>query len=460
MPGKLDDFFRKGLQNIPDSTPPPGQWEKIRQRELVVKPVLSGFTASWVVGSLLLGLVIGSSGMWLYTSWYAAADRLVELKPVPVNKAAEEVDFSLLTEPTAVMEEMKPAAEAAGDNEVRMYERQRSSLMNQAAVELKKRSIPTATSQTPEAAIENQELSVSKEIQKVAPETANTALSGSLRTRVRAEKKQVIRRLNTLPVAALPQPDYQMPKSVTKTAATLAGYANSVFILLPKTVSRRPTPASRWEAGLSFAPGLTNSRVTSRVFTEQNNGNAPQLFFFNNQQIELFADDIFDQEVRQQIQLASMSLEGARQFANGTRLGLGVSYSPYSLSGLNNPNDVLAPLLLEGEFATYNWAYEKRFSSFITGGYTFLRRRKVRPYLGLRIGLDFYQEGERKSYLLRGQDGRSEEFLSSRYNSNTGLRELIFNVTAQVGVQYQVHKRISLGVDLLPELAAGMRYRF
>lgn len=465
MPGKLDDYFRKGLQNIPDANPPPGQWEKIQRRELVVKPGPSGFAGYWVVGSLLVGLLIGSSAMWWYTTIYAV-DNSVALESETVNKVLSAAEQSLSALPLVEAEEeeslptvVMPARELAV--EAGKLERRVSPAVSEASPGITSRGTVTTTEPVMDAVGEHLRFSqFDEEIQQGSPEVENPAILNSPRTRVRAEKDQLPRRFKAIPLATLPQKTFPRMRKRDKSMATLQQYAGSAFIPLPKTIGRRPTPAGRWEVGLSFAPGLTNSRVTSRVFTEQNNGNAPQVFNFNNQQIELFADDIFDQEVRQQLQLASMSLEGARQFASGVRLGLGMAYSPYSLSGLNNPNDVLAPLLLEGEFATYNWSYEKRFSAFMTGGYTFLRRRKVRPYLGLRIGLDFYQEGERKSYLFRGQDGRSEEFLSSRYNSNTGLRELILNVTAQVGVQYQVHKRISLGVDVLPELAAGVRYRF
>lgn len=460
MPGKLDDYFRKGLQNIPDADPPPGQWERIQRRELVVKPDPSGFAGYWVVGSLVLGLLIGSSAMWWYTSVYAI-DRAVAIESDTMNKVMAEADLSLSALPAgqAEVEEIRPTPVMPAANvapAANGYEQRESPSVSEASPGNISGITRTAIGQT----AENPRFKVAEEVQKDRPEAMNPAISSSPGTRVRAENNQLPRRFTAAPVAVLPQPTLPQMRTPDKARATLHGYAGSAFIPLPKTIGRRPTPAGRWEVGLSFAPGLTNSRVTSRVFTEQNNGNAPQIFNFNNQQIELFADDIFDQEVQQQLQLASMSLEGGRQFASGVRLGLGMSYSPYSLSGLSNPNDVLAPLLLEGEFATYNWSYEKRFSAFMTSGYTFLRRRKVRPYLGLRVGLDFYQEGERKSYLLRGQDGRSEEFLFSRYNSNTGLRELILNVTAQVGVQYQAHKRISLGVDVLPELAAGVRYRF
>ncbi len=461
MPGKLDDFIRKGLQNIPDANPPPGQWKKIHQRELVLKPGPSGFAGYWVVGSLMMGLLIGSSAMWWYTSVYSI-DKVVAVETEAINKVAADADLALSAQSAvkAEVEEIRPPKAVMPATDVAVetsrYEQRESPSVSKAAPVITARTISTVAGQSMGTIIENPNFSIPEE----SLEMATTAFTSTPGTRVRAKNNLGHRLQNAAPLTALPPQSYPQIRRPNKAKATLHGYAGSAFIPLPKTVSRRPTPAGRWEAGLSFAPGLTSSRVTSRVFTEQNNGNVPQIFNFNNQQIELFADDFFDQEVRQQIQLASMSLEGARQFASGIRLGLGMSYSPYSLSGLNDPNDVLAPLLLEGEFATYNWAYEKRFSSFLTSGYTFLRRRKVRPYLGLRIGLDFYQEGERKSYLFRGLDGRSEEFLSSRYNSNTGLRELILNVTAQVGVQYQVHKRISLGVDLLPELAAGVRYRF
>jgi hypothetical protein len=102
----------------------------------------------------------------------------------------------------------------------------------------------------------------------------------------------------------------------------------------------------------------------------------------------------------------------------------------------------------------------QRIHAIVQLDYTFMRRRRFRPYLGLSLRGRFYRNHNIRAFLFERESGRSEEvdafstFASVKIND----RSLI----PRTGFQYDLTNRLSIGteVNILRDASIGGRWKW
>jgi len=106
----------------------------------------------------------------------------------------------------------------------------------------------------------------------------------------------------------------------------------------------------------------------------------------------------------------------------------------------------------------YSYSESDRMWLSLGAGYTFRRRKRLQPYLGLYLGSRFYEDSNLYQGIFRRSDSALDSKLISNQKKSGEFGDIFF--FAQAGLHYQLTECISLGLEIIPGIGVGGRYRF
>ena len=443
MSDQLDDFFRENQRNVPEASPPPGQWEKIRNREMVHQPASAGAGWWWLAGGLLLGLVIGwpLGGFMIGNDCEALPQDAMNVAvavPAPLSVAA--APAKVLAPPAK--EQTKAAQKTAATSP-----------------EVKREAYAVAAPIAPKTSPGTRTpASLSNHVSATeipSPQTDTLLLSAAPQPTIAAGPDYAFVPGNIAPLAINPPAG----RGLSDLRSELGAYGSSAGIVVPPIARKAPTLKGRWETSLHLTPGWSAKSKSVQVLSSIDNGRTPQEFTFNEQEVSLFNERPLNVDIGRRFNIQILSLEVGRQFPNGIRVGLGAYWEPSRWNGLiRDQENTFNAQLLEDEWAYYLAAESESLSLGLSAGYTFRRRKRLRPYLGFYLGSRFYREWRFVERIYRRSD-RATDF-QNRVNSRqyADFGNLFF--FAQAGLQYELNDHLSIGLEVVPGIGVGGRYRF
>lgn len=222
----------------------------------------------------------------------------------------------------------------------------------------------------------------------------------------------------------------------------------------PVEVKRRVSqPLARWEFGAYLYPDRSEATTRVATFSEMDNGSRPQQFDFGNREVTLYATGNLFPELDRRLRVNSVNFELARQFSNGLRLGLGVAWTPPQTDGLLNEREYLNEQLLPGNWATYSTFKTQAVYTSARLEYTFLRRRRFRPYAGVSFQSLFFTKYKFQQRLFERNSENSETINSTTFTSTPVFGRL--QVSPLLGFQYELSERFSAGLEYVPRVSRG-----
>lgn len=434
MAGPIDELFREQQRKVPPASPPPGQWSRIAGGKMVVAGSASGlltFSGLVVAGCVSFGTLLG--GLYLLSS---GDDSSIETHAAVPSSAYGEVDTTgAILAPTTFL-----APAAAPLSAVPPKPAMATDLPSTATG----RPVTAAASfplSPPPAAATGPE--------KPDAGGANEAVSGSNSQPpiAHAEPLPSPAVVSSLPPVAFVTVKSEQPQPITTPTLNPAN-----------TKMRRPNPPGRWETGLHVTPGLSGRLADVQVYTEERNGTFPWRFDFGDQRVTLYDENQYRQRYQRRLKLDILSFELARQFPNGLRAGLGLAWRPWSRDGLIELGEVVSSELVTGQWAsTPIWGRQDVFAT-IQLDYTFLRRRRFRPYVGVLLLYEAYTELKSQTILYDHRNGNTEVVSTSFAVGDENDNGLY--VYPRGGFQYDLTPRLSIGTEIVPGFGIGGRWKW
>ncbi|MFK8165456.1 MAG: hypothetical protein AB8H12_23620 [Lewinella sp.] len=226
---------------------------------------------------------------------------------------------------------------------------------------------------------------------------------------------------------------------------------NQLEIAIPYASLRRGRYAwmypGRWEVGLHLMPWVSQTNGFARILADEPTdfGGATIIDLgasgdrtFYDKRYEFVAID-------KRPGVVFLNADLARQFHSGWRLGIG--YTLYNvLRSRPLRFDEVTDLIEPGEYALFSDVRERQSFFSAEASFTFRRRRRLRPALGLvavRPG-KFVTSG--RSTLVDGEDG------SVIYQNDETFRRNVNDpriyVMAKFSLQYQLSLNVTLGLEI------------
>ncbi len=445
MSDPLDRMFRDAQNKVPYATPPKGQWDKIRRRESVSPaskefPLLGG----WVLGLLLgLGAGLPLGGYFFGASCPEAIDNvpIAELQTSEVAKelvlVGGDIAPSTTTAPaTAPKKQVYPKDES-------------HSFFGKSP----KKSTNPASSKS----------------QNICSKTVPTTKTANLGAGVDSTISDDLAKLNLPPkerasVGLSPLTDSNellepvLSSRNQSIQGDLASFAHRTPINPPKKFSKKANPSGRWETGLHITPWLSEASTGVFTYTETMNGNSPRAFTVDGSDVVLYPVNTLNPNLNERLQVRFLSFDVARQFSNGLRVGVGLFWQPRISRGLINEQEYLNAQLLAGEWARYVSVVTQTLSTSLSVDYTFRRRKRFRPYLGVTLQSNFYQDGNSAQFLFERESGRVEELYRVYSINSADFGNL--RILPRTGFQYELTDHLSVGMEIIPGIGVGGRWRW
>lgn len=226
----------------------------------------------------------------------------------------------------------------------------------------------------------------------------------------------------------------------------------------------------RWEVGINLMPWVSSQNNIVSIFTSEAGQSLRAVNGFEGAEDlpQLYVKGYEAVEIPERPGIILLQADVARQFGSGWRTGIGVvmvrSVDPRPTVAAD-----ITQLLGADEYAAVS-----NFSSrelYFTGhlGYTFRRNKRFRPAIGL-VGITpgkYYSSNDYTVY--SGEDGQVVYETFNR--ESTGRGQFAFYLMGRVGIQYQVLRHFSVGLDAavpisigsnrgIPLIGIGGRYSF
>ena len=448
MSDSLDKLFRDAQRSVPPATPPPGQWDRIRAGELTVpagakRPVFVWWLGLALCAGLGMGVPLGGYVFGGECPAEALTGSSAE-RPGNSNPFARPRVQGELAEAMSPAENTAPLTSTAPASAPRKASRPNPLSPSDAQATQRPLAAP--------AAPENRRTTGQDTALRPEPDDAPP---GSPATPAPGEKPRT-----TPPgIDKLTAPG-PVPVSVSgplRPRYLLAAKTTGLKVI-PVDIGRKSyDPLTRWEVGLNVAPLLLRRYAFGQTYTTADNGGTPREVSFGGQNLNLYDARFFRLNLPRRLALHSLNLRAARQFRNGLRLGIGFDWTPNSFASINRASQLPVGQLQGREWATFStWQYQ-RINASVIADYTFLRRRRLRPYLGVMVSSPLYLRSERTAYLQELSTGRAEVTELVR-----DIRTFDFTnrwTQFRLGAQYDLGSRISVGLEVVPDAALGVRWK-
>ncbi|MEL6142750.1 MAG: hypothetical protein AAFU67_14165, partial [Bacteroidota bacterium] len=214
----------------------------------------------------------------------------------------------------------------------------------------------------------------------------------------------------------------------------------------PKKLLPHWSPKGRWEWDFSYSNvNEEYSLAATRLVTQPTNPNVfPQEFVLDGSSLFLYpAGQEFEDNSRA-IHIFRSRI--TRQMGSGVRLGLGLLY----LRDRNTSNAFAGQLARDrSDYYFGRSAKEDYLAVNLSIGYTFLRRRRISPYIEFSLLYQLYDQYEVESLLFEPETGTSHLQDRSLFAEGIGQDDLLIPVV-ELGVQYQLGRHWSVGVLAIP----------
>lgn len=450
MSDSLDDFFRDQQANVPPASPPPGQWERIRNGELVVDPVGKQPVPYWWLSlGLCFGLGLGVPiGAYFFSS------------QCPTN-LAEKVVFAstVVTDSEGELSVQGPALSTFPAPAVAPEKTQAGVTITSVGVEKPSNLIDNSNKSVPPDTDVHDSLKRSLTTKKSAGEESYTEhlaleILDSLKStegHLMEEKAQVIYELPTFGPAPVKSVRFgSMQSTLVRTAAQATATPFEIK-------QQKPVVPTRWEFGVHVTPWLSNATTAVQTFSETMNDRTPQNFRLAGRDVSLYPKNSLNPDLSQRLQVFMVSLEVARQFPNGLRIGTGLAWQPRTTRGLRNEDAYLNAQLLEDEWARFSNFTTQYLSASLNLDYTFYRRRRFRPYVGVLLQSNFYSDRNEGYFLYERRSRDLETYRRIYTTTKADFGNL--RVLPRAGFQYDVGQHFSIGIEVFPGVGIGGRYK-
>ncbi|MEL6141807.1 MAG: hypothetical protein AAFU67_09335, partial [Bacteroidota bacterium] len=173
--------------------------------------------------------------------------------------------------------------------------------------------------------------------------------------------------------------------------------------------------------------------------------------------VELFFEEFLEDDLLPELRLRGPELTIARQFANGFRIGAGLEYFYEQFSNFKQLDEVEEELNANQFVHLNKIAFEHLYSS-LSAQYTIRRNKRLRFFAGARLLGSVYTSREDVEVLF---GGTSADF---HFQRKTGWLNRRFwhtlEVDLQLGFQYQLGQRFSVGYQILPRNGVEGRFLF
>lgn len=406
---KLDDLFRRSHEHIRPATPPPGQWARIQAGV----PTTRVRTRHWsFLPGLLLGLLLGG-GLTMSLAPFGTES------PTPVIPDCPVVGPSVLT---SSVPSVPPDTVF-----VTVYRDRPASLVAVGTSPLKSVMPPPLIASPKEKPIQ------------LLPEISLRAAT-----------------------VTHPVPDYEFERLRswnTERELQQAMIQNTDIVMVEVDKFRKQKPAGRWEVGLHVTASLPARKTTADLFTDATSSSPGQDPVLLEDGRELFLDQLGRGETEQEKEVFAhvLSLDVARQFSSGLRVGLGLT-GIADKQGFVSSYDGLAVEFGDADFARTSDFWKVNLFATLAVGYTFRRDRKLQYYVGgLLMGKVSVHGEARKVYY---DFARRQAFIGDidKFGIDGSFDD--FYLLPQFGIHHRLGKRFTLGIEISPGFSAGARYQF
>ena len=422
---KLEELFRRSLSETPPpATPPPGQWERIRQGVVAPPAPPSSwckFLAGVVVGMLLVGIA----------GWYAVvapALRRPDAAPIALPAVTERAVVDTVVRWRVDTVYLTPQAPSVLASRQRLFS-----------------VVPDFTIAPTKFTRFDNRTGIEEPQQNARSTKTSTSPIGT-----------------NVPNPVVWSQDYRFPEAIPYRQVTF----NSVVDKVPATlgwkgftrVEKPNRPAGRWEIGLHVTPEISSNTTIIELYSEEENDIRPAVnVTLDEREATLYYQGT--NNIRQPHQLRRLlttHISVARQFSSGLRVAIGLYWYNHRFGGPNEQD--LLPLLFEGEYYTYYSGREESLHTTFSGGYTFLRRRRFQFTVGALARVNF-QRAFYRSTRIFSRDDRESYFFN--YVENTQNGEIFsVDILPQLTLHYHFNDRLSIGTEIVPGLGLGARYKF
>ncbi len=449
MSDSLDKIFRDRQANVPPSSPPPGQWERIRSRELVVGPVARQSSTGWqLVLVLLLGIGLGVfGGAYLFGSQCPGGAEVGE-GDTTAGSAALPNGTHISVETLVPL--TSPAPASAPESTLLSASALSSQFDNQPVESQATLKAPRNTIQSITASDKKQPIS-NAFAKAEAPADPRVVLKTETDLKRPENVEKPGRTSPNVVITQVPTVTNAAPKSIQfgSLQSTLVVAATALASTNPVPIKRRKSKQrGSWEFGINLTPGQSAARSYVSIYTEIDNGFASRQYDFGDRELTLYDASRLYPNLNRRLQMKFVTFDLARQFDNGLRVGLGITWRPSHLMGLRNERDFTANQLLPEEWgSTFRFGSQAVYTSARLD-YTFLRRRRLRPYAGVSLQTLSYSDYNLREQLYEGRTGNSETV-----RAESGANLLFFRglqVRPRAGFQYDLSERFSVGAEIVP----------
>ncbi|WP_420460696.1 hypothetical protein [Neolewinella sp.] len=422
---KLEDLFRRSLSEpLPPATPPPGQWERIRQGIIAPSAPLSSwwkFVAGVIVGMLLVGIA----------GWY-----------VVVAPALRRPDAAPVAMPAVV-------ERAVVDTVVRWR-------VDTVYLTLQAPPVPTSR----ERVFAN--LSSPSFLAEKFSQFEQPVGSEEVWQDIRAQANSASLIGTRMPDRVVWSQDYRLPEATLYRQVKLKPVTDKVPATLGwkgfTRVEKPDRPAGRWEIVLHVTPEISSNIAIIELYSEDENDIRPAVnVTLDERKATLYYQGTNNiRQPRQLRRLLTTHINAARQFSSGLRVAVGLYWYNHRFGGPSEQD--LLPLLFEGEYYTYYSGREESLHTTFSGGYTFLRRHRFQFTVGALARVNF-QRAFYRSTRIFSRDDRESYFFN--YVENTQNGEIFsVDILPQLTLHYHLNDRLSVGTEIVPGLGLGARYKF
>jgi len=228
-------------------------------------------------------------------------------------------------------------------------------------------------------------------------------------------------------------------------ASTLATPATQFPAQKLSGTLRQRVPLSSWDISMSYYTFREERNGFAFQYSDDGNlipGAIPQSFVIDGEARTLYYVDNLARMGNTRITIGQLKLN--RQMANGLRLGGGLRVYR---DRLNTENDVTG---LVAAFPDSYLQVNKRTDTYLLGqvqlGYTFLRRRRLQPWLSVGIQVPLVNRDEGSTYLL--YEDRLNLVSERLFVTNLFQNRLQLYPSLEGGAQYWFTAKFSAGLNI------------
>lgn len=208
----------------------------------------------------------------------------------------------------------------------------------------------------------------------------------------------------------------------------------------------------RWEIGLEafYSPGSFTGFINRYTTEAPSPPVTPEILIVDGNSELLYFDGSETEDFRTSIPLFRLTLN--RQTRSGFRYGIGLVYFNETLDLSSKVQSLSAAepqVFFQGFFSR---------TSYLLGnvnlGYTFLRRRRIQPFVEIGASMTVRESVAFESYIYR--DSRKSVQTSAEIVNGFGTYNLIIP-HASIGAMYRLNERFSVGLSIAPVLTPAVQ---